>query len=53
MEGTTQETNAEDQLNSGAVGDCATDAFAVSSPGGVGTPVICGINTGQHSQLLL
>lgn len=29
-------------------GDCITDSFTVSSPGGSSSPVICGINTGQH-----
>ncbi len=35
--------------NGGAVGDCATDTFSVTSPGNRGSPVICGFNTGQHS----
>ena len=33
----------------GAIGDCTTDSFSVSSSGNVGSPVICGFNTGQHS----
>jgi len=30
------------------IGDCVTDSFSISNPGGTGSPVICGINTGQH-----
>ena len=33
----------------GAIGDCSTDSFSVSTKGYTGTPHICGINTGQHS----
>jgi len=29
-------------------GDCLTDTFSVSNPGGNSPPVICGTNTGQH-----
>ena len=36
----------------GALGDCTTDSFAVTAPGGVGSPVICGVNTGYHSKLM-
>ncbi|TRY72225.1 hypothetical protein TCAL_16133, partial [Tigriopus californicus] len=32
----------------GAIGDCTTDQFSVTAPGGVGSPVICGFNSGQH-----
>ena len=32
----------------GSVGDCATDQFSISSPGAIGSPVICGTNTGFH-----
>jgi len=31
------------------LGDCTTDAFSITSASG-GTPVICGFNTGQHSE---
>ena len=32
-------------------GDCATDAFQITSPGqGQATPIICGTNTGYHSK---
>jgi len=31
----------------GAIGDCLTDTFSVSGVG-VGSPVICGVNTGYH-----
>ncbi|XP_059087177.1 uncharacterized protein LOC131883677 [Tigriopus californicus] len=34
--------------NAGAIGDCTTDQFSVTAPGGVGSPVICGFNSGQH-----
>ena len=34
-----------------ATGDCTTDQFSISSPGYVGSPVICGTNTGQHSEI--
>jgi len=30
------------------IGQCNADSFSVTSPGGVGTPVICGTNTGDH-----
>ena len=36
----------------GAIGDCTTDSFVVSSSGGKGSPAICGANTGQHSNIL-
>ncbi|XP_059089773.1 uncharacterized protein LOC131885674 isoform X2 [Tigriopus californicus] len=34
--------------NGGAIGDCTTDSFSVTSPGNYGSPLICGFNTGQH-----
>ena len=34
----------------GVVGDCHGDVFQIGSPGNVGSPVICGYNTGQHSE---
>ena len=34
----------------GVVGDCYGDIFQIGSPGNVGSPVICGYNTGQHSE---
>jgi len=34
-----------DQTNAGV---CDTDSFAVTSPGGAGTPTICGVNTDEH-----
>jgi len=30
------------------VGDCTTDSFTVTNPGGTSAPVICGKNDGQH-----
>jgi len=35
-----------------AIGDCLVDQFSVSSPGNRGSPIICGFNTGQHSNLM-
>ena len=35
----------------GGIGDCVTDSFVFSAPGNRGSPVICGINTGQHSKI--
>ena len=37
-------------LNDDAIGACATDSMSISSPGFVGSPIICGTNTGQHSK---
>ena len=31
-----------------AIGACTTDSFTISSPGHVGSPLICGLNSGQH-----
>ena len=31
-----------------SIGDCISDSFVVETPGNIGTPVICGYNTGQH-----
>merc|ERR1712223_1577785 len=31
-----------------SVGDCVDDTFSVSSGDGIGSPVICGVNSGQH-----
>ena len=36
-----------------AVGDCTTDQFSITSPGRFGSPIICGTNTGQHSESIL
>ena len=33
-----------------SLGDCVDDTFSVSSSGRA-SPVICGLNTGQHSKL--
>jgi len=35
-------------LSGSDVGDCTMDTFSVTAPGNVGSPVICGYNTGQH-----
>lgn len=33
---------------SNAYGMCDTDAFSINNPGGAGSPIICGTNTGYH-----
>eukprot|EP00094_Tigriopus_californicus_P010821 TCALIF_10438-PA protein Name:"Protein of unknown function" AED:0.11 eAED:0.11 QI:0/0.72/0.83/0.91/0.63/0.75/12/47/345 len=33
----------------GAIGDCTTDTFSITSPRNFAPPVICGFNTGQHT----
>uniref|UniRef100_A0A0K2TE88 Putative LOC101744434 [Bombyx mori] n=1 Tax=Lepeophtheirus salmonis TaxID=72036 RepID=A0A0K2TE88_LEPSM len=32
----------------GSIGDCIDDTMTLSSPGGQGSPTICGLNSGQH-----
>ena len=32
------------------VGQCTLDTFSIASPGGPGTPQICGTNSGYHSK---
>ncbi|TRY72707.1 hypothetical protein TCAL_13001 [Tigriopus californicus] len=44
VNGLIENTNAA----GGAIGDCTMDQFSVTAPGGVGSPVICGFNMGQH-----
>ncbi len=44
------QTNTMSNKRNGAIGDCVTDTFSLNNPGGVGSPVICGYNTGQHSE---
>jgi hypothetical protein len=34
-------------------GHCVTDSFSIAAPGAIGTPIICGTNTGYHSKCLL
>jgi len=51
VEGTTLANAAAATVsNGGSVGDCVTDQFSASSPGNMGSPIICGLNTGQHSK---
>jgi len=38
--------------NGQALGDCLTDQFSITAPGNLGSPVICGFNSGQHSKTL-
>eukprot|EP00096_Caligus_rogercresseyi_P009593 TRINITY_DN327_c2_g1_i2.p1 TRINITY_DN327_c2_g1~~TRINITY_DN327_c2_g1_i2.p1 ORF type:complete len:273 (+),score=4.76 TRINITY_DN327_c2_g1_i2:29-847(+) len=40
--------NVRANTEGGATGDCTVDSFTFNSPGNVGAPVICGLNTGQH-----
>ena len=35
----------------GALGDCTSDTFTFTTAGGTGAPLICGFNTGQHSEI--
>ena len=35
--------------DNGALGDCVSDSMSIASPGRLGSPIICGTNTGQHS----
>ena len=39
-------------LEQTTAGICDTDSFTVTSPGGAGTPTICGVNTDEHSKFL-
>ena len=34
-----------------ATGDCITDQMTIAGPGGMGSPVICGLNSEQHSKI--
>ena len=34
------------------MGQCLTDTFTVTSPGGIAPPTICGQNDGQHSKYI-
>ncbi len=36
--------------NDNAIGTCQIDSFEITAPGSVGSPVICGTNTGYHSK---
>ncbi len=36
----------------GMIGHCITDSFEVTAPGSIGSPVICGTNSGYHSKYL-
>ena len=33
-----------------AAGACLTDQMSITTPGGIGSPIICGYNSGQHSK---
>jgi len=37
--------------DNGALGDCVSDSMSIASPGRLGSPIICGTNTGQHMVL--
>ena len=34
-------------------GQCQTDTFSVTAPGNDAPPVICGINSGEHSKFIV
>ena len=38
-------------LIGGSLGDCVNDKFAIGSPSGPGSPLMCGVNTNQHVYL--
>ena len=44
------DANTADILLDDSIGACQTDTMSISSPGFVGSPVICGTNSGQHSK---
>ena len=56
---TTSETKIVDGIVNAAGADvsfasqCLTDQFQVTNSGGVTPPVICGVNTGEHSNSFL
>jgi hypothetical protein len=45
--GTTSSTSAV-ATHGDAIGDCLTDTFTINAPGNIGSPVICGTNSGYH-----
>lgn len=45
---TASDAAATAKTSNAAMGACATDSMTISSPGHVGSPLICGLNTGQH-----
>ena len=53
--GTTSDYDAPapNGVYAGAIGDCVEDTFTLTAPGMSAPPLICGFNTGQHSESLL
>lgn len=47
LNGQTAATAGGDATN---YGQCITDSFSVTNPGGPSPPTICGTNTGEHSE---
>jgi len=45
---TVTDASNDGTLDTNRLGNCDTDSFQVTVPGGKATPKICGINTGQH-----
>ena len=43
-------TDAPPTTDNFATGDCITDQMNIAGPGGIGSPTICGQNSGQHSK---
>jgi len=44
----TDPTAAADFVKSLQQGNCMTDQMSITSPGAIGSPIICGTNSGQH-----
>jgi len=49
--GTVVAASVNTALIGNSIGDCTVDSFSATTPGNMGTPVICGFNTGQHMYL--
>jgi len=44
-------TSSGNAFTQSTASQCLTDTFSVSTSGGGGPPAICGVNTGEHSEL--
>ena len=47
----TAAASARPTTDFGSVGHCENDGFSIASPGNAGSPVICGYNSNQHSNI--
>ena len=45
--------NTASGISATTASQCLTDRFQVTNSGGITPPVICGINTGEHSKIYL